>query len=123
MKRKLFFVIIFILLGFVFISCPLPEEQEFVAVTGLLVSQDTLELLVNTAIPGFMNSSTLVAIVIPANATSKIKWASSDISIAKVNQKGLVTAVAAGTAKIGIISEIGGFTATCDVTVIDMGGK
>ena len=52
----------------------------------------------------------LTAIVLPDNATdrSKITWTSSDESIAKVNQDGLVTAIAEGevTIKATVDSEI-----------------
>ncbi|GHT50762.1 hypothetical protein AGMMS49982_06690 [Bacteroidia bacterium] len=60
----------------------------------------------------------LTASILPANATTQkaITWSSSDIGVVKVNEQGLVTVVASGTATITVTTE-GGFTATCVVTV------
>ncbi len=59
---------------------------------------------------------TLVATVLPETATDKtVKWSSDDETIAKVNQKGEVTAVATGKTKITATS--GTASATCTVNV------
>ena len=59
---------------------------------------------------------TLVATVTPDNATDKtVTWSTSDAAVATVNESGVVTAVAAGTATI--TAKAGEKTATCVVTV------
>ena len=62
----------------------------------------------------------LVATISPANASNKsITWHSSDSDIATVSAAGKVTAVSAGTAIVTVITEDGGYTATCIVTVTE----
>ncbi len=60
----------------------------------------------------------LTVTVSPNNATTKnIIWSSNNNAIATVDANGLVTAVSAGTAIITAMTEDGGFTATCSITV------
>ena len=47
-----------------------------------------------------------------------VQWSSSDTSIATVDYDGMVTAVSIGNAVITAKTVFGGFTATCDITVI-----
>ena len=55
----------------------------------------------------------------PYNATNQlVRWTSSNTAVARVNEKGIVTALAPGTVTIIVTTENGGFTATCTVTVI-----
>lgn len=49
----------------------------------------------------------LKATVLPANATQQLKFESSDKNVATVNDEGVVTAVAEGTAMITAISTDG----------------
>jgi hypothetical protein len=61
----------------------------------------------------------LTATVNPVSAINKnVSWESSNTAIATVDENGLVTAIAAGTASITVTTEDGGFTAICVVTVI-----
>ncbi len=61
---------------------------------------------------------TLKATVSPSNTTTKtLKWSSSDTSVAKVSSKGVVTAVAPGTAVITCKTKDTGKTVKCTVTV------
>lgn len=54
----------------------------------------------------------------PNNAVNKeLTWTSSDSSVATVDEKGLVTAVANGTAIITVTTEDGAKTATSTITV------
>ncbi len=60
----------------------------------------------------------LIAIVLPADATDKsVTWTSSDVSIASVDDKGLVTAVRQGVC-IVTATTVNGLKATCTVTVV-----
>lgn len=65
------------------------------------------------------STETLVAVVMPANASNKnVNWASSDTSVATVSDLGLVTGVAVGTATITATSqEDSGKFAACAVAV------
>ena len=60
----------------------------------------------------------LTATVTPDNAANKkVTWTSSDSKVATVDENGLVTAVANGTAIITVTTEDGGETATAEITV------
>ena len=81
-----------------------------VAVTGVSISQENLEVLIGENV-------TLIATIAPNNATNKkVTWATSDENVATV-VNGRVTGVAAGQADITVTTQDGGFVATCHVTV------
>ena len=85
-----------------------------IAVTGVTVDA-TAEIAVG-------GSTTLTATVLPAGATNKnVTWTSDAPEIATVAD-GVVTGVGEGTANITVTTEDGGFTATCEVTVIPVAG-
>ena len=85
-----------------------------VAVTG--VTLDVTELALE--VPA---TATLTATVAPEEATDKtVVWASDNEAVATVAE-GVVTAVAEGTATITVTTVDGGFTATCIVTVTEVG--
>ncbi|MCL2328385.1 MAG: Ig-like domain-containing protein [Bacteroidetes bacterium] len=64
------------------------------------------------------DSETLIATVLPANATNKtVTWTSSDDWIATVDANGKITAIEKGTTTI--TAEIGDKTAVCEVVVYD----
>ena len=85
-----------------------------VAVTG--VTLDVTELALE--VPA---TATLTATVAPEEATEKaVVWASDNEAVATVAE-GVVTAVAEGTATITVTTVDGGFTATCIVTVTEVG--
>jgi hypothetical protein len=87
-----------------------PPSTPFVAVTGV-----SLNKTVTSMVAG--ETETLVATVLPAQATNKaVTWA-SDNAAATVNGSGLVTGVSVGTAIITVTTVNGGFTASCTVTV------
>ena len=84
-------------------------EPVDVPVTGITVDPATASLTVG-------GTQQLTATVEPAGATNPtVTWSSSDTSIATVDENGLVTAVAVGTATI--TGAAGDQTATCAVTV------
>lgn len=88
------------------------KVEEVVAVEGVSVSPTEVTLEIGA-------TETLKATVTPGNATNKkVTWSSSDDKIASVDAaKGVVTAVAAGTATITVTTVDGEKTATCEVTV------
>ena len=80
-------------------------------VTGITLNQSTLTLDVGS-------SETLIAVLVPSNATNKnVIWSSSRTSVATVSNNGVVTGVGEGTAVITVVTADGGFSATCNVTV------
>lgn len=85
------------------------------AVSGVSLNPTSLTLYTDTAI----TSGQLVATVSPSDATNKnISYSSSLPGVATVSQSGLVEAVSAGNTTITVTTEDGGFTATCEVTVL-----
>ena len=80
-----------------------------VAVTGIMLNTNSITL----AVGGVYKLS---AAVIPENATNKtITWTSSNPAVATVDATGNVKAVANGTTTV--TASVGGFSATCAVTV------
>ena len=64
--------------------------------------------------------ATLTATVMPLTATYRdVVWSTNNDKIVTVTSKGLVTAVSRGTAIITAKSKVGGYTATCAITVGD----
>ncbi|MDA3890128.1 MAG: carbohydrate-binding protein [Salinivirgaceae bacterium] len=82
-----------------------------VDVTSVDVDLTSTKVKVNTA-------KQLTAYVLPSNATNKgVSWTSSNTIVATVNASGVITALAEGTSTISCITDDGGFTSTCAVTV------
>ena len=93
----------------VFYACEKAQEQ--IPVESISVSKTSAELVEGESI-------TLTAKITPSNATNKdISWKSGNSGVATVDQNGNVIAVKAGKATISVISEEGGKSATCVVTV------
>ena len=84
-----------------------------VAVTGVTLDKTSASCKVGQTVQ-------LTPTIAPANATIKtVSWNSNDEDVATVDENGLVTAVAAGTATITVTTTDGSKTATCTVTVTD----
>ena len=82
-----------------------------ISVTNITLDSSSIELTEG-------DSFTLTASVSPSNADNKtVLWTSSNASVATVN-RGVVQAVAPGSAVITATSDDGGKTATCNVTVV-----
>jgi uncharacterized protein YjdB len=80
-------------------------------VTGIVIDRTTATITISDMLK-------LNANVLPINATNNnIIWKSSNLKVATVDSTGLVKPVEGGTTIITAISEDGGFTASCEVTV------
>lgn len=87
------------------------KELEVIHVTAVTLSSTSMTLTEG-------DSQTITAEVSPSNASNKnIIWSTSNSSVATV-EKGRIYAAGPGTARISAISDDGGRTATCDVSVI-----
>jgi uncharacterized protein YjdB len=86
---------------------------DIVAVSSISLSATALQLVVG-------ETSTLTATVLPTDATLKtLQWSSSNSSVARVDSKGHITALSAGTAVITAAATDGsGQKAQCTVTVV-----
>ena len=96
-------------------TCVVTVTAATVPVTGVTLSQTQASLYCNRT----PNTLALTAKVAPDNATNKaVTWTSSDSAVATVDQNGVVTALARGTAVITATAADGsGANATCTVTV------
>lgn len=64
--------------------------------------------------------ATINAIVSPSDARNKkVNWTSSDANVATVDENGIVSGVNIGNATITAKTVNGGYTATCEVTVVE----
>lgn len=81
---------------------------------GVTLDQSEITLFKNA-------TQTLTATVSPVGASTALTWKSSDAGVAKVNQKGVVTAVAKGSAVVTATTK-SGKSAACKVTVKNASG-
>lgn len=89
--------------------------NKFVRVTGVNVSPAKVSVKIGETVY-------LSAQVMPDNAENMdVTWRSSNPAVATVDEYGIVTALELGQASVSVITEDGGFTATCSVTVIPIG--
>ncbi len=92
-------------------QCHVSVTQSTVHVQSVSLNKTDLVLTVG-------NSETLIATVLPENASNKsVTWSSSNPSKAKVSSTGVVTGVAEGSAVVTATTVDGGKTASCFVTV------
>lgn len=111
MKRALFVCCLCLLVVATGCCCKKKHLSKEIAVTGVTVSPATLSLTEG-------ETKQLIATVAPENASEKeVTWESSSITIATVDENGIVTAVKAGNATITVTTVEGGKTATCEVSV------
>ena len=82
------------------------QQSTTIGVNGVSLSSNTLTLNVG-------DTSTLIATVLPTNATNKsVTWSTNNSSVASVNN-GTVTAHAKGQATIRVTTADGGYSASC----------
>lgn len=111
MRTKLDFLL-WICFFVLFVACEdHPQEPDIVAVTSVTLNESALSLKEGRNV-------TLSATITPDDATNQnVTWKSSDPDIATVDTNGKIRALKPGTATITVITEDGGKTATCTVTV------
>lgn len=101
-------------------------ESSSNAATITLYEKVKEEVEVNPPVHAMAPNATkqLTAVVYPTNAANKnVTWTSNNNDIATVDDTGLVTANAVGTATITATTEDGGYTDTCVVTVTNNATK
>ena len=104
-------LLIFVLLVSMFIVSCKDNPTKIVSISNLSFDNDTIFLKLNDIIM-------LETIIEPIHATNKdLKWSSSDINIAIVNDKGELTAISVGTVIISVSTIDARLTATCEVTI------
>lgn len=81
-------------------------------VKGIYLSNTSLTLSAGS------NNTTLVAMISPSDATNKVvTWRISDESVATISSNGLIKAIKAGTVLVSAMTNDGGYTAICTLTV------
>lgn len=95
-------------------TCNVQVSTSEIPVTDVTLNKTALSLTVGA-------KETLIATVLPAEATGKnVTWSSSDESVASVSVTGEVRALKPGIARITVTTVDGGFTAYCDVEVLNV---
>lgn len=93
-------------------SCTVNVTQKIVPATGITLNYRELKLSVG-------GSESLVATVLPTNATNKeVIWLSTNEAVVTVDENGLVTAVGVGDAIIIVKTVDGGYQDFCTISVI-----
>lgn len=89
-----------------------------IAVEDVNLEEDSLTLEVG-------DTERLTLLVTPEEATGneKVTWESFDTSVVTVSQKGVITAVAPGTARVRVITTDGKYGDNCVVTVVKASSK
>ena len=96
----------------------IPEDDELPVgqVNGIMLNTASARIAVGTTFQ-------LTAEVRPSNAVDKsVVWASSDESIATVDQNGLITGLTEGAVTVTVTSNETGVSATAQVTVVNANG-
>ncbi|WP_325069366.1 Ig-like domain-containing protein [Enterococcus sp. E4-208] len=96
------------------------QRQAKIGSSGEVISPESVALNKTTLSLVVGANETLVATILPANATNKNEtWSSSDSTIATVDTKGKVVAVKAGTTEITVNTVDGNKSAKCTLTVTE----
>lgn len=93
-------------------TCKVTVKARTYSVTGVTLDVTSKEMNVG-------ETFTLKAKIEPSNATNQnVTWNSLDATVATVDKNGKVTAKKAGFTVITVTSEDGGYSATCEITVL-----
>lgn len=110
MNKNLFKALSMLILSFVLFSCATKTTNETTGgITGLAVTPHELIFVDGD------NDQRLSVTFTPSGANADVVWSSSDTTVATVNNKGVVTPVGYGDAKIS--ATVGKYSDTCYVTV------
>ena len=98
------------------------EDSEYKATCTVTVIQPVSSVTLNYesyTLTNIGKSIQLTATILPEDASNKnITWTTSDDAVCMVSSTGKVVATGVGSAVVKATTEDGGFTASCDVTVI-----
>ena len=98
-------------------TCKVTVKSKNVPVTGVEINPWTVTLSVR-------GTTKLSYTIKPADAANQnVKWESESPSVATVDSEGNVKGIAAGTAKICVTTDDGGFKSYCTVTVKETASK
>ena len=96
-------------------TCKVNVSPATIPVTGVSIDRSSLSMVEG-------ETQTLTATISPSNATDKsVSWSSDNTSVATVSSSGVVSANAAGSAKITVRTNNGHKTAECYITVSPAG--
>ena len=95
-------------------SCENELSKKPVLVTDVKLDKSEITLvLIN-------DTQQLIATVVPENATNqKVAWTSNNETVATVDSSGVVTAKGEGQCTITVTTDDFGYTATCEITVLE----
>lgn len=94
-------------------SCEVTVTDKRISVTGVSLSDEKISM-------SEKSTQKLTAMITPADASNKnVSWKSSNESVVKVDNAGVLTSISKGTATITVTTEDGNKTASCSVTVVD----
>ena len=89
------------------------EFEKYIPVTNIKLNIDKATITTGSVLK-------LIGIIEPEEAQNKeIDWSSDNEDIAVVNEEGFVTGIEEGTATITATTRDGGFTASCEVKVVE----
>jgi len=95
-------------------------DQPYAVYVSFEIPVSAINLNMNSTTISTGQSETLVASILPANATDRsVNWSSSDQTVATVDSNGKVTAIKAGTTTITATTTDGSKAALCSVSVED----
>lgn len=98
-------------------TCNVTVVNKKVPVSGISLDKNECEIAVG-------NRVKLNATIKPENATNKnVRWQSEDTKIATIDSEGQLYGISEGVVIVNAITEDGGKTAVCKVSVVDKGVK
>lgn len=96
-------------------TCKVTVKAKEIPLRSVTITPTTLSLTVG-------DRYTMAAKFTPANATNqKVYWSVEDETVASINDKGIVVALAAGKTKVIVTSDDGNKSDTCELTVVGKG--